>query len=206
MYARLMAAIDALLHFVRAHARLDAPLTTDEEEELGRFDQQLAGFCRGAGLSIPEVTAHSRSPYTPYGNAQIPHYRTNRGLHISASPNWLQALGGLRRTAEILMEAPEKWAAGPSRAVGAGQPGETRLDAAERWLTVSAAAQTAHVNRGVISRAVESGRLLSNGSRGPERRVCAMDLCRWIRERSGHPEPTESRAHVEALVRRYVRD
>jgi hypothetical protein len=115
-------------------------------------------------------------------------------------------MGGLRQTAESYMEASEEASGTPMRAVGAGQRGATRVDDAERWLTVSAAAQIATVNPGVISRAVESGRLLSNGLRGSERRICAVNLCGWIRERARDPEPRESDAHVEALVRTYVRD
>jgi hypothetical protein len=128
-------------------------------------------------------------PYKPWGNAKIPHYRSNRGLRLFVSPNWLQALGGLRQTAEIR---------------DAALLGEARLDDAGRWHKVSAAAQIADVNRGVISRAVESGELRSNGLKGSERRVCTIDLCRWILER--HSEPTETDARVEALVRRHVHD
>jgi hypothetical protein len=194
------------MHFVQSRTCPDAALTADDEEELGRLDRKLYGLCQAVCLPIPEVSFHPFGPYRPYGNAQIPHYRSNRGMHISASTNWLQALGGVRQTAEILKEAPEARLADSRRSISLGQPSDTRVDAAERWLTVSAAAQTAHVNPGVISRAVECGKLLSNGSRGSERRVCAMDLCRWIRERARHPEPTESIAHVETLVRRHVRD
>jgi hypothetical protein len=206
MYARLIAAIDALVQFVQAYSRPDGAFSADVEEELRRLDRQLFGFCQAAGLSIPEVHYHPSSRYTPYGNAKIPHYRSNKGLGIYATPNWLQALGGLRQTAKIRMETPEEWAAGPSRAVGAGQPGATHIHDGRRWLRVSAAAEVASVHAGLISRAVESGRLLSNGLRGSERRVCAIDLCRWLRERAGHQEPTESTAHVEALVHTHVRD
>ena len=125
----------------------------------------------------------------------IRHYRSSRGRCIYATPNWLQALGGLRQTAKIRMEAPEEKVSGPSS-----------VDNNKRWLRVSAAAEVASVHAGLISRAVESGRLLSNGLRGSERRVCAIDLCRWLRERAGHQEPTESTAHVEALVHTHVRD
>jgi hypothetical protein len=206
MYARLIAALDALVQFVQAYSGPpDRALSAAAEEELRRLDSQLFGFCQAAVLSIPEVSYHPSSPYKRWGNAKIPHYPSNRGLHICATPNWSQAMGGLRLTAEILMEAPEEWVAGPSRTIGAGLPGATRIDDDKRWFTVSAAARIAFVNPGVISRAVKSGKLLSNGHNGSARRVCAIDLCRWIKARSGHREPTESIAQVEKKVRKHVR-
>ncbi len=48
-----------------------------------------------------------------------------------------------------------------------------------RWYTVTEAANIAAVNPGVISRAAELGEIRSNGKKGHERRICALDLCRW---------------------------
>jgi hypothetical protein len=124
-------------------------------------------------------------------------------LRIYANTNWLQALGGLRQTAQVLDAAGKPTT--PQQMVRSGQPGATHVDVGERWLKVSAAAQVAGVHPGVISRAVKSGILLSNNLKGSERRVCAIDFCRWILERSRHPERRESNEHVEALVRAHVR-
>jgi hypothetical protein len=76
----------------------------------------------------------------------------------------------------------------------------------DRWLKVKQAASIAFVNPGVISRAANLGKLRNNGLRGAERRICALDLCRWIRERTARPEPQESDEHVNELVSRRVID
>jgi hypothetical protein len=47
---------------------------------------------------------------------------------------------------------------------------------AQQWFTVSQAAQTAGCNKGVVSRAVEAGKLKSNGLERRERRIDTMAL------------------------------
>jgi hypothetical protein len=79
-------------------------------------------------------------------------------------------------------------------------------DDPDRWLTVTQAARIAAANPGVLSRAADSGALRTNGLRGTERRIWAIDLCRWINARALRPEPSESEEHVEQLVRRHTHD
>jgi hypothetical protein len=66
------------------------------------------------------------------------------------------------------------------------------------WLTVTEAARISAANRGVISRAAAEGKLKSNGKKGNDRRIAAVDLTRWTLERSIKPEVRES----EGAVRR----
>jgi excisionase family DNA binding protein len=72
-------------------------------------------------------------------------------------------------------------------------------------LTVSDAAKIADVNPGVITRAVDSGKLKGNEQKGRERRIDRADLTRWIQERGGKPEPGESDEQVRRLVNKHVR-
>jgi hypothetical protein len=58
------------------------------------------------------------------------------------------------------------------------------------------------VPTGTISRAVDEGRLKGNGMKWRDRRIDAVDLTRWISERSDRPEPIESDEHVEKLMKR----
>lgn len=75
----------------------------------------------------------------------------------------------------------------------------------ERWLTVSAASEASGANKGVIGRAADDGDLKGNGKRGAARRVDAVDLTRWMRERAKQPAPQESTEQVERLVREHVK-
>jgi excisionase family DNA binding protein len=70
------------------------------------------------------------------------------------------------------------------------------------WFTVKEASQTSGVNSGLISRAVDSGELKSNGKSGRERRIDPADLARWMKERADRPEPKESGEHVESLMKK----
>jgi hypothetical protein len=65
------------------------------------------------------------------------------------------------------------------------------------WLTVTRAARIAGCNRGAITRAVNEGKLKSNGEKGRDRRVDAVDLTRWMDARANRVEPVESDAAVE---------
>jgi hypothetical protein len=71
----------------------------------------------------------------------------------------------------------------------------------ERWLTVTKAATVANTTRGTISRAVDGGRLRSNGQNGRARRIDAVDLARWTLERANRPEP-ESEDQVKRQMRK----
>ncbi len=70
-----------------------------------------------------------------------------------------------------------------------------------RWLTVTEAERVSDANRGVLSRAVDNGKLKGNGKSGTERRIDAVDLSRWILERSGKPEPKETNEAVGRKLR-----
>jgi hypothetical protein len=74
-----------------------------------------------------------------------------------------------------------------------------------RWYTVTEAAnKIAAVNPGVLSRAAKLGEIRSNGQKGHERRICALDLCRWIKDRASRPAVKESNEHVNDLVHKHV--
>jgi len=54
---------------------------------------------------------------------------------------------------------------------------------ASHWLTVTEASEITKVNKAIISMAVDSGKLASNGMTRRERRIDAEDLQRWNTER-----------------------
>jgi hypothetical protein len=105
---------------------------------------------------------------------------------------------GLKQAAAVLKDA--------AASLGARVVEDSSTDERERWLTVTDAADVASVSRGVISRAANKDKLRSNGLKGPERRICAIDLCHWAKERSGRPEPQESEEHVKNLFRHHNRE
>lgn len=74
-----------------------------------------------------------------------------------------------------------------------------------RWLTVSDAARVADANTGILTRAVDAGEIRSNGKRGRQRRIDAVDLSRWVLARTNKPEPEESDEQVERLVDRHCK-
>jgi hypothetical protein len=191
-----------LVHFITSHQSDLRGLTGEAEEELGRLDSQVYAHCQLAGLAIPEGASSGDSPYRPYGNAKIPSYRSNTGLHVCATPNWRQGMDGLRRTAELRSEMSAQPALAPHEPSGAGLlEGTETAREGNRWLTLTAAAQLSGVDKGVLSRAANRGQLRSNGQTRSQRRVCAIDLCRWLHERATKPEPTESSEHVAKLLR-----
>ena len=61
-------------------------------------------------------------------------------------------------------------------------------------------------NKGIITKAVNVGRLKSNGLEDRERRIDPADLARWMLARAGKPEPAESDEAVERQVKKHVRD
>jgi len=75
-----------------------------------------------------------------------------------------------------------------------------------RWLTVSEAAQISGCNKGIITKAVNDGKLKGNGLTGRERRIDGVDFNRWQLERAGKSEPSESDEAVKKLVRKHVND
>lgn len=84
--------------------------------------------------------------------------------------------------------------------------GEAGGQKTEKWPTVAEVERYTAVNRGVISRAADSGVLQSNGLKGRARRITPQGLIDWCRARQAKGEPTESVEHVEALVRKHVSD
>jgi hypothetical protein len=70
------------------------------------------------------------------------------------------------------------------------------------WPTVTEAARVVGCNPGIVSRAVNSGKLKSNGKQGSERRIDPADLTRWQLERAATPEPVESDATVQRKLDR----
>jgi hypothetical protein len=94
-----------------------------------------------------------------------------------------------------------------------GKPDEPRIPQGDpessqetRWLKVAEAASIAGTHRGVISKAVDDGRLKSNGKRRRARRIDALDLAHWMLKRSRRPEPGESDEEVERKIRQASRE
>lgn len=107
-------------------------------------------------------------------------------------------LDGLETAARQLM-APKPEANVDDNADHGHDPIEPPIAA---WRTVSEAATVAGCNTGVITRAVDSGELKSNEKSGRERRVCAVDLTRWILARAPRSDKKESDAAVERQMKK----
>jgi hypothetical protein len=76
---------------------------------------------------------------------------------------------------------------------------------ASRWLSLAHAARLSGINQGVISRAVDSGEIQSNGLKGKgKRKIDSADFNRWHMKRSERPERTETDAEVERKLRRHA--
>lgn len=110
-----------------------------------------------------------------------------------SAPYWQARLPG--------EEAPLPGNGTPGASVAEGDSTEE-----DRWISVNDAAKTADCNSGVITRAADAGSLKSNGEKGRARRIDAVDLTRWIRERANRPEPGESAATIQKKVDRHCRD
>jgi hypothetical protein len=83
------------------------------------------------------------------------------------------------------------------------QPAKEPKEEANQWLTLAQAETLSGVNRGTISRAVDTGLLKSNGQSGKgKRKVDAADFARWQLERAKRPEQTESQQQVERLLKK----
>jgi hypothetical protein len=175
VYSQLSTAVEALIQFVSDHSLSPMGLTSQSQGELEELDLQVYSLSRAANIAIPEVLYYPSSPYKPYLNTKIPYYQGHKGLHVSAEKNWLQAMRGLKQTTEILRDS--------AASLGARVVEGSTTDERNGWLTVTAAADFAFVDRGVVSRAANDDKLRTNGLKGPERRICAIDLCRWTKER-----------------------
>jgi hypothetical protein len=73
--------------------------------------------------------------------------------------------------------------------------GEAGNDSAE-WMTVTECSRVCGANPGVITRAVNDGKLQSNGMRGNDRRIDALGFLCWAKARAKKPVPQESDAYV----------
>lgn len=70
-----------------------------------------------------------------------------------------------------------------------------------KWLRVSEAARVTGADKGVISRAVDNGKLKGKGI-GRKRRICPADLSRWQLARANRPESKEDGEKVREKLRR----
>ena len=70
------------------------------------------------------------------------------------------------------------------------------------WMTVTECSRVCGANPGVITRAVNDGKLQSNGKRGNDRRIDPLDFINWARARAKKPVPQESNAYVAEQMRK----
>jgi hypothetical protein len=101
--------------------------------------------------------------------------------------SWPPGQGEWERAAQRAVEALNElksWALGLHE--------RRNADCPVRWIMVSQAESLSNVNRGVISRAVDDGQILSNGQHGTSRRIDSADFNRWALERARNGERQES--------------
>jgi hypothetical protein len=207
MSARVKAALEDLVRFVTEHSRqaMDPPREAPGpmETELSGLDKELYAVCEADGIRIPVIALPLSSKHKPYGLCRVPSLHSNGGLKVVATRQWLQAMSGLKRRAELHSEDASVQATSASATPTSEARDEgPATDKEEGWLRVKDAATIACVDPGEISRSASTGQLRSNGLTGPDRRICLLDLARWILRRAGRPERQESNDHVEDLVRR----
>jgi hypothetical protein len=213
MSARVTAALDDLVRFVTEHSPQarhpprKAPPDRPMEAELSRLASELYAVCEADGIRIPVIALPPASNYKLLGLCQVPYWTSNGGLRIEATRQWLEAMSGLRRRAELHSEDASVQATSASATPTSEARDEgPATDEEEGWLRVKDAATIACVDPGVISKLASTGKLRSNGLTGSERRIWLLDLARRILRRAGRPERQESNDHVEDLVRRQVQE
>jgi pyrimidine deaminase RibD-like protein len=106
----LLSAIDELVAFVRERAGETwppaPPLDQHAEQQLQELDSQVYGLAANNGLSIPPISmpvdplTQLVNSMTLWGLTKIPSTRTKDGLRVYPFENWLQAMKGLRATAD----------------------------------------------------------------------------------------------------------
>jgi hypothetical protein len=86
-----------------------------------------------------------------------------------------------------------------------GSPDEKHPGTGDGWLTVTEAAKAADTGTGTVSRAVDDGKLTSNGKKGHQRRIDPASFVRWKLERDQRPESSESEEQVRKQVKKHCR-
>jgi hypothetical protein len=190
--AKLVEAIDLLLCQIALLQDQQERCYVLDSDQLMKRHREVVGWAQLAGQKAPPRVD--------------PYIQTDRTLKFrdedaEAVRAWVQALRSLRDLAQA-----EGTSKSGDDAKAKGPPSEG--DAGEAtWYTVTEAAKIAGgVNTGVITRAVDDGQLKSNGKQGRERRIDAVDLCRWLLVRAGRPEPEESDQQVNRLGDKHFRD
>lgn len=113
----LVAAIDALVAAVREYESLSVrgqPFTASEVSALhtriNELDAHVYALAAVLGLTIPLSQQGDCQFIGTFGQTGIPCLRSAAGTDYFASPDWLQSMAGLRKTAEIVRresEAPQ---------------------------------------------------------------------------------------------------
>jgi len=79
------------------------------------------------------------------------------------------------------------------------------VDSDTKWMSFADAARISAINRGIISRAADAGKIRDNGKKGKgKRKIDSADFNRWVLERNKEQE--ESDQHVENLMKKHVKD
>jgi hypothetical protein len=109
---------------------------------------------------------------------------------------------GIANTRPVLVETmpPAPIATGATRNSG-------DATVSTKWLSLAEAERLSGINQGTISKAVENGELISNGSKGKgKRKVDSADFNRWCLARSEKPQRVETNAEVKRKLRRHTKD
>jgi hypothetical protein len=95
------------------------------------------------------------------------------------------------------------------RADGSGSRDNTlaKQDEATKWISLAEASKLSAINAGVISRAVDSGEIVSNGQSGKgKRKVDSADFNRWVLKRNSKPERPETDAEILQKLKRFEKE
>lgn len=96
----LVDAINALVAFAR-ESRQSRALTPDEINRLSELDATIGSACQGFGIAIPQLHERLDERTQLFGFTRLPCiYFMGGAMLPMASPNWVQAMRGLRQLAE----------------------------------------------------------------------------------------------------------
>ena len=153
---------------------------------------------RNALRVLDDLGVNERPNQWPLDCDGISHHEVE--FKLSELIRWLRANPGLEKPTPSVASLN-----GPL--LGTTQPPPDKQRAAKKpdlespsWITVTVAAKISGIDKGIISRAVDSKKLKGKG-KGRNRRICPADFTRWQAERAERPEQLESEESIRKKLR-----
>lgn len=184
--------------------KADEPWETDTHPSdcsfaaISEWFQLWIGVCKNFDSPIPNADGWGRSPRRLAGKVIRDAWRiaghlkdhkgeSFSGLLPSPLPTKLSTLSSAD-AANLLTEL--------FRQIKQAFQVECTKTSSANWLTVAEAERLSSINRGTISRACDSGEIVTNGESGRGRRIDSTDFNRWHLAYIRRPERQESEAGI----------